>query len=233
MSNVDIKTNAKLLGVELTDGMVDKFDHYYKMVIEYNQKVNLTAITDEDEFIVKHYLDSISAERFLPKGATVVDIGSGAGFPALPLKIVRDDLKFTLLDALNKRVSFLKLVAEDLQLSGVTCVHCRAEDAGQGVLRATFDVAIARAVADLRTLLEYAIPLLKVGGIFIAYKGGDCAELNSAENALHLLNCKVVEDYRFTLPVSGDKRSLIVIKKIGETSNRYPRGGGKEKKMPL
>lgn len=229
-----LKIGERELGVKITESAAEKFDTYYKSVVLYNQNVNLTAITDETEFYVKHFLDSVAAAKYIPKNARAADVGSGAGFPAIPIKIVRDDVDVTMIDALGKRVTFLNSVSEELGLKNVKSLHLRAEDAAKTDLRESFDVVTARAVSELRTLAEYCLPLVKVGGKFISYKSANSdEEIENAKNALNILGGKIEKVVDFRLPVLGDERRLIIIKKVAATPKKYPRGQGKEKKQPL
>lgn len=209
----------------------DKFDAYYKLLVEWNEKINLTAITQHDEVFVKHFEDSLYGTNIIPKNAKLCDVGSGAGFPGIPLAVVREDLCVTLVDSLNKRINFLQTVAEQLNLN-ISCIHTRAEDAGKGKLRESFDVVCARAVARLNTLCEYCLPLVKVGGLFLAYKSAADEEVQESKNAIKLLGGKIDEIKKFKLS-NGDLRSIIVIKKIAATPSKYPRGKGKERSLPL
>ena len=217
-------------GKELTAEQERLFVIYREYLKEYNEKVNLTAITDDRDIAVKHFLDSVLGEKFLPKEACVVDVGSGAGFPAIPLKIVRPDLKFTLMDSLNKRIVFLQSLIEKLGLSDVTPVHMRAEE-GAKTYREKFDAAVARAVAPLPTLLEYVLPLVRVGGVFVAYKGNAEEELSQSERALRILGGKLVCRKEFSL--YGDKRTVLVFEKTSKTPERYPRLQNKPRISPL
>ncbi len=217
-------------GKSLTAEQENLFLTYRDYLKEYNEKVNLTAITDDRDIAVKHFLDSVLGEKFLPKNASVVDVGSGAGFPAVPLKIVRPDLKFTLMDSLNKRVVFLQSLIEKLDLSDITAVHARAEE-GAKTYREKFDAAVARAVAPLPTLLEYVLPLVRVGGLFVAYKGNAEEELAQSEHALRVLGGKLLRKEEFSL--CGDKRTVLVFEKTSKTPERYPRLQNKPRISPL
>lgn len=219
--------------IELTAIKEAQFCRYTELLIEYNQKFNLTAITEPSEIAVKHFLDSVQGARFLKQGTCVIDIGSGAGFPAIPLKILRPDLDFTMLDSLNKRVNFLNTVIEELKLTGAAAVHLRAEDAGRGGYRERYDACVARAVAPLRILTEYALPLVKKGGVFLSYKGGEPEnEIGEAENAIKKLGGKLTAVEKFTLP--GElARSIIIIEKVKITPENYPRGQNKPRISPL
>ncbi len=226
---------ARSLGIELTQEAISSFDIYADLLVDYNQKVNLTAITDPDGIAVKHFLDSIAPLPLLDleKGVSIVDVGTGAGFPSVPMKIVRPDLKITLMDSLQKRLVFLALLSGRLGQQNVTA-HNRAEQAGiETAHREHYDIAIARAVADMRALVEYCLPLVKVGGRFIALKGGDCdKELEAAANAISLLGGGKPEVKRFSLP--GDlSRSVVIIKKISQTPPKYPRQHTNFSEKPL
>ena len=210
------------------------FETYYKELIEYNQKVNLTAITDEQEVYIKHFFDSCLAQQYIPFGAQVVDIGTGAGFPGVPLNIVRNDIDLHLVDSLNKRIIFLNELRAKLNLNYNT-YHSRAEDFCTNLnYRERFDVAVSRAVAKLNTLSEYCLPLVKVGGKFIAYKSGEIEqEINESLNAIKILGGQIEEIQKFTLPNNMGTRSLVIIKKIKNTPNKYPRNKNMPKLKPL
>ena len=216
----------------LTSRQSEQFETYFQELINYNEKVNLTAITDKEEGFIKHFYDSALAKDILPQNATVLDIGTGAGFPGLPLKIMRDDIKLTLVDSLNKRVEFLKVITDKLNLD-VECIHSRAEDFAK-THREFFDVVCARAVASLTTLCEYTLPLVRVGGCFIAYKGANYKdELENAQNAIKLLGGKVKQTLEFELPKSMGSRALIIIEKIQHTNPKYPRPKNFPKLKPI
>ena len=221
-------------GFELTARQLEQFDQYAQFLVEYNEKVNLTAITDPEGIEVKHFLDSLMLLKAveLPEGASVIDVGTGAGFPSVPAKIVRDDLRLTLLDGLNKRIVFLGELSRRLGQEN-TALHARAEEAARGELREQFDLATARAVADLRVLAEYCLPFVKVGGCFAALKGGDIEEeLDEAKYAVRQLGGKVESVEKFDLP-GGLSRSIVVIRKVKPTPAKFPRPSGKIKKNPL
>lgn len=210
----------------------DEFDIYYQELVSYNDKVNLTAITERNDVFTKHFLDSILSVDIIPNEANIVDIGTGAGFPSLPIKIVRPDTNITMVDSLNKRITFLNMLCDTLKIKS-TNVHARAEDFAK-TNREKFDVAVARAVAKLNTLLEYLLPLVKVGGIVIAYKGSNLAEeFADAEKALEILGGKVLKSIRFDLPNNYGERNLIVIEKIKETPKQYPRDKNQPKTNPI
>lgn len=206
------------------------FDRYAEMLTERNEKVNLTAITDTDEIRVKHFTDSLAAIDLIKTGATVLDIGSGAGFPGIPLKIARDDISVTLLDSVNKKVAFMNDVIADLGLKNIEAVHARIEDFPH---KGEFDVAVSRAVAELTTLAEYALPFVKVGGTFVAYKSEKAeAEAAAAGNAVALLGGRLREIREVNVAPRFTRR-LIVVDKIAPTPPKYPRGKNLPRLKPL
>ena len=213
----------------------EKFRIYSRLLTEWNQKINLTAVTDPEGIAEKHFLDSVLILKYYtpPEGAKVIDVGTGAGFPGIPLKILRPDLKLTLLDSLNKRLVFLDTLLKELNISA-ELVHTRAEEAARRrEYRRQFDFAAARAVASLPVLCEYCLPFLKQGGVFAAMKGPEPeAELKSAEYAVHLLGCELAEKEIYRLP-SGDGRSLLLFRRTGPLPAAYPRHGSKIAKAPL
>lgn len=219
-------------GIKIDEKMQEAFEKYADILLYYNQKFNLTAIVDREEIKIKHFLDSLLGADFLDCGGTVIDVGSGAGFPAIPLKIYRNDLKITMLDSLKKRVDFLNNVIKELRLTDAEAYHLRAEDAGKGAFRERFDFAVARAVADMSVLAEYSLPLVKIGGKFIAYKGDADEELGRAERAIKILGGEVETIKKLCLP-DGSKRSIVVIKKEKSTPTKYPRGQNKPRTAPL
>ena len=222
---------CKLNNINFSEKYENNFLQFFNDLIYYNNMFNLTAITEKNEVIIKHFLDSIYPEKYIPKNASVIDIGAGAGFPSLPLKIVREDLNLTMLDSLNKRVNFLNNMVEKLDLKNAFAIHSRAEDYAIKN-REKFDIAIARAVANLSTLSEYCLPFVKVGGTFIAMKGGSCEEeINNAKLAIKTLGGKIdkVEEYN----LEGNSRTIIIIKKIMPTPNKYPRGKNLPKTKPI
>lgn len=222
-------------GIDLPEGAAAKLWTYAEMLVEKNKVMNLTAITEPEEIAVKHFLDSILPLKQveIPVGASVIDIGTGAGFPGVVLKIVRPDIKLTLLDSLNKRLVFLKEVCGALKFSDVTLLHARAEEAGRGEHREKYDFAFARAVAQLNVLCEYCLPYVKVGGCFVAMKGKRAAEeLEGAKKAITMLSGKLEGYVGYSLP-GGDERGNILIKKISQMSPKYPRQSAKISKNPL
>lgn len=228
-------SRAKQIGVKVHPEQAEKFQTYMELLLEWNEKINLTAITDPEQIVEKHFADSLtllSACR-IKQGAKLIDVGTGAGFPGIPIKIMRPDIELTLLDSMNKRLSFLSEVCQKLSIESVR-VHKRAEEAGlDRKMRESYDVAVARAVAPMNVLCEYCIPLIKMKGVFIAMKGpGAQEELEAAENALDTLGGDKVELLPVALPVAGE-RNLIVVQKQSFTPKGYPRHGGTIAKHPL
>ena len=209
-----------------------KFAEFYAMLCAANEKFNLTAITEREECYLKHFADSLSGERFFPHGATCAEVGSGGGFPSVPLMIVRPDLDFALFESSEKKCGFLRESCAALGLRAQV-YHLRAEEAGRGKFRARFDVCCARAVARLNTLAEYCLPLVRRGGRFIAYKGRAEEELAEAASALRILGARVETLYSFELPEQAGERTVCVFEKYQETPAAYPRGRGKERSKPL
>ena len=224
-------------GLQLTSGQIAAMDTYYRLLLAWNEKINLTAITEPYEVAVKHMIDSLSCyrEEVFTAAARVVDVGTGAGFPGIPLKIFQPELELTLMDSLNKRLNFLREVAGNLGLQGVSFVHARAEEAGKNKQhREGYDIAVSRAVARLNVLCELCLPLVKAGGWFIALKGAQYEEeVREAAKALTVLGGKVVDIRPVSLPGLADKRAVIYIKKVAATPPSYPRKAGTPEKKPL
>lgn len=211
--------------------LLHKFIKYYELLIEYNNKFNLTAVTDIDDVQTKHFIDSLCGLKYLNDNSTVIDIGSGAGFPSIPLALLKTNCRFTLVDSLLKRVNFLNTVITELDLKNCVAIHSRAEDLPKDKL---YDIAIARAVAPLNTLLEYLSPFVKIKGRIVCYKGGNIDdELYNAESCLKELNCTVLNIDKYTLYNTDNQRSLIIFNKFGATKNIYPRPQNKPRIKPL
>lgn len=222
-------------GVALTREQEERFDSYCRLLLEWNEKMNLTAIREPEGVLIKHFIDSLALLKYaeLPQGAVVIDVGTGAGFPGIPLKIARPDLKLTLLDSLNKRLVFLQEVSQALGIEA-KLIHSRAEEGGKlPGLRQRFDVAVSRAVASLNLLAEYCLPFVKTGGVFLAAKGPEIEEeLSQGEKAIRLLGGNVEKVERYALP-DESRRTLVVIRKERPTPAQYPRHGSKIAKKPL
>ena len=224
---------------ELTDKQKQQFKLYFKMLIEVNEHVNLTRITEEDEVYLKHFYDSITPlftfGAVFKDGATLCDVGAGAGFPSIPLKILKPGLKVTIVDSLQKRLNFLKDLISELGLTDVELVHGRAEYVGQNKLyRERFDIVTARAVARMSVLSEYCLPLVKKGGYFVALKGPKAEdELDDGKKALEVLGGKLIKDEELTLPASEEERTLVLVQKVKSTPKKYPRQAGTPRRKPI
>jgi 16S rRNA (guanine527-N7)-methyltransferase len=233
----ELRRKAHLIGIELSDRQCEQFQMYYEYLVEMNKVMNLTGITEKEEVIDKHFIDSLAlaSKMDLTGDMEVLDLGTGAGFPGIPLKIAFPNLKITLLDSLNKRIKFLNDVIEQLELQDITAIHGRAEEyAKKGKLREQFDLCVSRAVANLSSLSEYCIPYLKKGGYFVSYKSGNIEEeLLNAKNAIAILGAKLERVDEFVIPETEISRSFVVIKKTKETPNKYPRKAGLPSKSPL
>ena len=230
-----LKEKCEKININLSVEQLDKFYSYMNLLIEWNEKINLTAIIEPDEIILKHFIDSLTILDKIENESKVVDVGTGAGFPGIPLIIANDTIKLTLVDSLNKRLIFLQDVIDKLQLKNVELVHARAEEFGQNKkYREQFDIATSRAVANLSTLSEYLIPLVKVNGKCICMKASEAdAEIEEAKNAIKVL-CGAIEKIdKFNLPESDIGRTIITIKKEKNTPNKYPRKPGMPSKEPI
>ena len=230
-----MREKANLHGISLSDDQIQMLDQYAEMLVDWNTRINLTGITDSDGIMTRHFEDSLSLLQYvnLSEGGSLIDIGTGAGFPGMVLKIIRPDLKVTLLDSLNKRINFLNAVASELGLS-ISCIHLRAEEGGRVPQhREKYDAACARAVSNLRELSEYCIPYVKIGGQFISMKGPDISEeLNAARPGIGILGGKVrsVDEYAIS---DGSRRTIVCVDKVKSTLLQYPRASAKIQKKPL
>ena len=231
----EMKTNMEKINIELTDLQVEQFFTYMNLLIEWNKKINLTSIIEPKDIIIKHFVDCGTILKYLKKGETIIDIGTGAGFPGIPLKILNETLKVTLVDSLNKRINFLNEVCEQLKLENVKLIHARAEDLAQnGEYREKFDKSVSRAVANLSTLSEYDLPFVKKNGQMIAMKGFDIEEeVQNSKKAINILGGKITEINKFSLIDTDNKRSVVVIDKVKPTPKQFPRKAGKPLKEPI
>ncbi|MGL4572721.1 MAG: 16S rRNA (guanine(527)-N(7))-methyltransferase RsmG [Clostridium sp.] len=232
-----MKTAADEVNIEFNEDMYNKFIKYMRLVQEWNQKINLTAITEDEEFIKKHFIDCIKAFKSPElKGAkTVIDVGTGAGFPGLPIAILRDNIEVTLLDSLNKRVNFLNLVVKELGLKNVKTIHSRAEDGARNKdLREKFDIATSRAVANMAVLSEFCLPYVKISGYFVALKGPAIEEeLETSKKALSVLGGKLLRVDETLIEETDLNHNIVVVEKIKECPKTYPRKAGTVTKKPI
>lgn len=229
-----LKAGALHYGIDLEDHKTEQFISYMSLLKEWNKRVNLTAIEEDRDILVKHFIDSLSVAPHLTEDCGLIDIGTGAGFPGIPIKIALETAKVTLLDSLRKRVRFLEEAVRELGLKGIETHHGRAEDLGaDSGFREKYDFAVARAVAGLPVLLEYCLPFVRVGGAFIAMKGGSGEEAGLSGKALELLGGEIEKTEEFVLPFSDIKRTIIIVRKLRHTPTKYPRKAGKPSKEPL
>ena len=226
---------GKEIEIKFTEEQLNKFYKYMNMLIEWNEKINLTAIIEPKEIILKHFIDSLAILKYTENSKKFLDIGTGAGFPGIPIKIVRKDLEITLLDSLNKRINFLNEVIKELNLEKITAIHSRIEDYGRNKeYREKYDIVTARAVANLSTLSEYMLPMTKINGQSICMKGPDIEEeIEKGKKAVKILGGEIKKVEKLELPESKDKRTIIQIIKTKNTPNRYPRKAGKPSKEPI
>ena len=231
----ELKNKAEQINIILEERQIENFYKYMNLLLEWNEKMNLTAITDPDEIIFKHFIDSITILKEIKDNSKLVDVGTGAGFPGIPLSIMKPTLKITLVDSLNKRLIFLQEVVKELELKNIEIIHARAEELGQNKeYREMFDVATSRAVANLSTLSEYLIPLVKINGKVISMKAsGAQNEINEARKAIKVLGGAIEKIEEFNLPQTDIGRTIIVIKKKEKTNRKYPRKSGIPSKDPI
>jgi len=234
MTEQEFINYVKELNIELDEDKLTKLEKYYEMLVEWNEKMNLTGITEKSQVYLKHFYDSLTLNKIvdLKQDLSLVDIGTGAGFPGLVLKIVFPNLKITLIDSLNKRIEFLKEVIKELGLKDIEAIHARSEEYGIKN-REKFDIATARAVAPLNILLEYSIPILKVNGLFVPMKANIFQEILESKNALKTLDAEIIFQQEFELPIELSKRTLIKIRKNKHTKKTFPRKYSDIKKRPL
>lgn len=230
-----LEKKAQEIGIVLQEKQINQFYQYMNLLLEWNQKMNLTAITDPKEIIEKHFIDSLTIAKYIKPGRCVLDLGTGAGFPGIPLKIYREDLELILVDSLNKRIGFLNEVVHQLALKDIETVHGRAEELGKNkIYREKFDIVTSRAVANLSTLSEYLLPFLKEKGLAICMKGPDVEEeIAQAKKAIEILGGKLKEVEKFTLSENKMGRSIVLIEKIRKTPSNYPRKPGTPAKEPI
>ena len=238
MNNEEIlRQGINGFGIEANDQMIDDLKTYREILVDWNQKMNLTGIEEEKEVFIKHFLDSISAvsNGYIKDGISLIDVGTGAGFPGLPLKICLRNIKLTLLDSLNKRINFLQEVSNTVNLEDIEFIHGRAEDFGKdSKYREQFDVATARAVAGLPILMEFCVPFVKVGGYFVCLKGPNAnLELEESQRAMEVLGLEFIEKIDIDLPSEELKHNILVFKKVKNTPEKYPRKAGKPAKSPI
>lgn len=237
MQSEEFQHYLKENNIELSSRQMEQFNLYYKLLVEWNEKMNLTAITNQKEVYLKHFYDSLTLAMAIKfdSRAHLCDVGSGAGFPSIPLKIIYPELKVTIVDSLNKRITFLQTLVQELELEGVELYHDRAETFGQNpAFRGTFDYVTARAVARLNILTELCLPLVKIDGYFFALKAAKSEEeLHEAKNAIALLGGKFIEEKEMTLPITGDNRHILMIQKKKVSPKKFPRKPGLPNKQPI
>lgn len=231
----NFKSYLNELQIMLDEKQIKKFYDYMNLLIEWNEKINLTAITKPEEVILKHFVDSLTISKYIKEKSNIIDVGTGAGFPGIPLKIYRNDIEVTLLDSLNKRITFLNDVIDRIELEKIKAIHGRAEEVAHNKeYREKFDIATSRAVANMSTLSEYLIPFVKTNGFVVAMKGNDVKqEIEESKKAINILGAKVIKVEEFNLPSTEIKRSIILIKKEKTTLTKYPRKPGTPAKEPL
>lgn len=238
MNNKEIlKNGIAKLGIDASDKVLEDFRIYREILVDWNQKMNLTGIEDEKEVYIKHFLDSVSAIKngYIKDGMSIIDVGTGAGFPGMPLRICLPNTKVTLLDSLNKRINFLQEVSNQIGIEDIEFIHGRAEDFGKDEMyREQFDIATARAVAGLPILMEFCVPFVKVGGYFICLKGPNAnLELEESKSAMDVLGLEFIEKIDVELPDSELNHNILVFKKVKNTPDKYPRKAGKPAKAPI
>ena len=226
---------AKKVNIEIDAKKEEQFYNYMKLLLEWNEKINLTAITEQNDIILKHFIDSITINKYIEQSNSIIDIGTGAGFPGIPLKIMNQNKKITLVDSLNKRINFLNEVCKEISLENIQCIHARAEELASDLeYRENYETVVSRAVARLNVLTEYMLPFVKKGGLCICMKGPNIdGELEEAKNAIKVLGGKIKSVESFFLPDSDIERNVIIIEKVAETPKKYPRKAGLPSKQPI
>lgn len=233
--NKKLNEKLKLININISEDEIENFKIYMELLLEWNEKINLTAITDENDIVLKHFVDSLTIKKYISENEKIIDIGTGAGFPGIPLAIMNKYNEITLMDSLNKRIVFLNDVIDKLKLNNVKAIHSRAEELARNKNhREKYDVAVSRAVANLSTLVEYMLPFVRIGGKCICMKGPNIEEeLKNAKKAIKELGGEVIKIENFKLPESDNERNIVIIKKIRETSSKYPRKPGTPSKEPI
>ena len=230
----EFKEKARQIDIIIEEKQIEQFYEYMNLLLEWNEKINLTAITEPKEIILKHFIDSLTIQKYIQEGQKVIDVGTGAGFPGIPLSILKQQTEITLLDSLNKRINFLNEIVSSLQIKNIRTVHARVEEfANNKKERESYDIATSRAVAPLSVLLEYLLPLVKVGGFCICMKGSNIEEIKEAEKALEILGGEIEKIENINLPDSDIQRNIIIVKKSKQTPSKYPRKPGTPSKEPI
>jgi 16S rRNA (guanine527-N7)-methyltransferase len=228
-----ILSEFRKAGFEISGEAAERFLRYYRLIAEWNEKFNITTITAFEDVVLKHFIDSAYGLKYVCGKKSLCDVGAGAGFPSIPLKILCPEISLTMVESAGKKAAFLNEAVKTLELDGCVCLQARAEEVARGNLRESFDVVTARAVAPLNTLCEYCLPLVGVGGIFLAYKANADEEVEKAQNAVKVLGGQLLKYEKYELAASGNLRSLVIVSKIKPADKKYPRGRGKEKTNPL
>ena len=228
----ELKSKSEQININLENEQIKKFYEYMNLLLEWNEKFNLTAIVEPKEIILKHFIDSLTIEKYINEGNKIIDVGTGAGFPGIPLSIYKPEIDITLLDSLNKRIIFLQEVIEKLEMKNIEAVHGRAEEFAKNK-REMFDIATSRAVAPLNILLEYLLPFVKIGGTCLCMKGSNIDEVENSKRALEILGGKIEKIETIKLPESDISRNIIIVRKVKNTPVKYPRKAGIPAKQPL
>lgn len=232
---INMKEKGKKIDVDFSENQIEKFYKYMNILIEWNKKINLTAIIAPEDIILKHFIDSLTVLKYINENDKIIDVGTGAGFPGIPLKIMKENIDITLLDSLNKRINFLNQIINELNLKNIKTLHSRIEDTGKDVVhREKYDITISRAVSNLATLSEYMLPLTKINGYCICMKGAEIEdEISKSEYAINLLGGCIFKKEELNLTENDNKRNIVILKKIKKTPNKYPRKAGIPSKEPI